>query len=134
MATQMEYLHMQMPMGGLWGDEIITGVPVKLTAMHSDGSYVDIGAATTDGYYGTYGLAWTPPEEGTYKIIANFHPVSKGKKRGRKKAQLEEPAGEGKTRLRLVHEDITTWYDNHEQGWAAIAAQLDDRLTGGTAQ
>lgn len=45
-----------------------------------------------------------------------------------------DPAGEGKTRLRLVHEDITAWYDNHEQGWAKIASELDNRLTGGTPQ
>lgn len=45
-----------------------------------------------------------------------------------------EPAGEGKTRLRLVHELITTWYDNHEQGWAMIVAKCDARLSGGTPQ
>ena len=45
-----------------------------------------------------------------------------------------EPAGEGKTMLRLVHEAITTWYDNHEQGWAAILAKLDERISGGTPQ
>jgi len=72
MDTQMEYLHMQMPINGLWGDEVITGVPVALTAIGSDNSYVDIGTVTTDGYSGTFGLAWTPTKEGTYKIIASF--------------------------------------------------------------
>ena len=72
MRTQMEYLHMQMPIGGLWGDEIIEGVPVTLTAIGSDNSYVDIGTVTTDGYSGTFGHAWTPTAEGTYKIIASF--------------------------------------------------------------
>ena len=72
MSLQMEYLHKQMPIAGIWGNETITGVPVTLTAIGSDGSYVDIGTTTTDGYYGTFGIAWTPTEEGTYKIIASF--------------------------------------------------------------
>jgi hypothetical protein len=72
MATQMEYLHKQMPIGGLWGNETITGVPVSLTAIGEDGSYVDIGVVTTEGYDGTFGVAWTPTEEGTYKIIVSF--------------------------------------------------------------
>ncbi|UCC57941.1 MAG: PQQ-binding-like beta-propeller repeat protein [Candidatus Bathyarchaeum sp.] len=72
MATQMEYLHMQLPIDGIHHNETITGVPVTLTAMAEDGSYIDIGTATTDGYYGTFGLEWTPPDEGTYKIIAAF--------------------------------------------------------------
>lgn len=45
-----------------------------------------------------------------------------------------EPAGEGKTRLRLVHEDITTFYDNHEGGWAMILAKLDGKITGVVSQ
>ena len=72
MNTQMEYLHMQMPIGGLFGNEIIEGVPVMLSAIADDGSYVDIGTVTTDGYSGKFGLAWTPTEEGTYRIIASF--------------------------------------------------------------
>ena len=72
MSLQMEYLHMQMPIGGLWGNETITGVPVTLTAVDSDGNWIDIGTVTTDGYYGAFGLAWTPSEEGTYEIIASF--------------------------------------------------------------
>jgi len=72
MSLQMEYLHLQRPIGGIWENETITGVPVTLTAIDSEGNYVDIGTVTTEGYYGTFGLAWTPPEEGTYKIIASF--------------------------------------------------------------
>ncbi len=72
MALQMEYLHMQHPIAGVKGDGIIEGVPVKLTAIGSDGNYIDIGTTTTSGYYGTFGLAWTPTEEGTYEIIASF--------------------------------------------------------------
>jgi hypothetical protein len=72
MATQMEYLHKQMPIDGLWHNETITGVPVTLTAIDANGTVLDLGKATTSGYYGTYEKAWTPPAEGTYKIIASF--------------------------------------------------------------
>jgi len=73
MSTQMEYLHLQMPITGLWGDETITGVPVKLTAISEDLDVIDLGAVTTNGYYGTFSHAWTPPEEGVYTIMASFN-------------------------------------------------------------
>jgi hypothetical protein len=72
MKTQMEYLHMGMPIAGVWNNETITGVPVALTAIDSNYTVLDLGTATTSGYYGTYELAWTPPAEGTYKIVASF--------------------------------------------------------------
>ncbi|MGB9960234.1 MAG: PQQ-binding-like beta-propeller repeat protein [Candidatus Bathyarchaeales archaeon] len=72
MTTWMEYLHMQMPINGLWGNATIIGVPVTLTAIGDDGSYIDIGTVVTDGYSGTFGVEWTPPEEGTYRIVASF--------------------------------------------------------------
>ncbi len=72
MTTQMEFLHMGQAIGGLWGNATMTGVPVMLSAMGSDGSYIDIGVTTTNGYYGTFGKEWTPPAEGTYEIIASF--------------------------------------------------------------
>jgi hypothetical protein len=72
MTLQMEYLHMQMPIAGLWGNETITGVPVILTAIDSNGNVVDIGTTTTNGYYGTFGYTWTPPNEGQYTILASF--------------------------------------------------------------
>jgi hypothetical protein len=72
MTTQMEYLHLQMPIGGLWGNLTITGVPVSLTAIASDGSFSDLGTATTNGYSGNFGFEWTPPAEGKYEIIATF--------------------------------------------------------------
>ena len=68
----MEYLHLGRPIGGIWGNETITGVPVTLTAIGSDGTFVDIGTTTTDGYGGTFSLAWTPDKEGTYTITAAF--------------------------------------------------------------
>jgi hypothetical protein len=72
MDTQMNYLHMQRPIDGLEGGETITGVPVMLTAIDSDGDYINIGTTTTNGYYGNFGFTWTPPDEGTYEIIAAF--------------------------------------------------------------
>jgi hypothetical protein len=68
----MEYLNFQYPIAGLWNNATITGVPVTLTAMGPNGTFVDIGTTTTDGYGGTYGLAWTPPTEGTYTVTAAF--------------------------------------------------------------
>ena len=72
MATQMEYLHKQMPINGIYGNETVTGVPVTLTAIGSDGSVIDIGSTTTNGYYGTFSKAWTPTAEGIYEIIVSF--------------------------------------------------------------
>ena len=72
MTTYMEYLHMQHPISGIYGNETIAGVPVILTAIGSDGSVIDIGTVTTNGYYGTFSKAWTPPGEATYEIIASF--------------------------------------------------------------
>ncbi|HLN46032.1 MAG TPA: PQQ-binding-like beta-propeller repeat protein [Candidatus Sulfotelmatobacter sp.] len=72
MSTQMEYLHKQMPIDGLWHNETISGVPVSLTAISSDGSFTDLGTVSTDGYYGTFSKTWTPDKEGDYQIIASF--------------------------------------------------------------
>ncbi len=72
MSTQMEYLHKQMPLDGLWHNETIAGVPVTLTAIDETGAVLDLGTATTDGYYGTFSKTWTPPNEGRYEIIAYF--------------------------------------------------------------
>jgi hypothetical protein len=38
MSTQMEYLHMQKPIDGMWHNLTMTGVPVALTAIGSDGN------------------------------------------------------------------------------------------------
>ena len=72
MATQMEYLHMQHPIDGVDHQATISGVPVILTAIDSNGTVIDLGTVTTNGYYGTFSKAWTPPNEGTYQIIASF--------------------------------------------------------------
>ncbi len=72
MKLQMEHLHLQTSINGLWGNETVTGVPVTLTAIGSDGSVIDIGQVTTNGYYGTFGTEWIPPAEGKYEIIVSF--------------------------------------------------------------
>lgn len=54
METQMEYLYMQHPIDGFYHNETITGVPVILMAIASDGTVTDLGTITTNGYYGTY--------------------------------------------------------------------------------
>ena len=72
MTAQMEYLHMQHPIDGVDHNVQMTGVPVVLTAIDSNGNGIDIGTAITSAYYGAYEIAWTPPAEGTYKIIASF--------------------------------------------------------------
>ncbi|MBE3116728.1 Ig-like domain repeat protein, partial [Candidatus Bathyarchaeota archaeon] len=72
MKTQMDYLHMQLPIDGIWHNVTMTGVPVILTAIDPNGNYIDIGTAVTDAYYGNYEFVWTPPLDGNYKIIATF--------------------------------------------------------------
>jgi len=72
METQMEYIHLELPIDGIWHNETLTGVPVTLTAIGSDGSVIDLGQVTTNGYYGTFSKAWTPPKQDTYTIIASF--------------------------------------------------------------
>jgi hypothetical protein len=72
MTTQMEYLHMQIPIGGLWGNATMTGVNVKLSAIDPNGNYIDIGTAVSDAYSGNYAFTWTPQTQGDYKLIASF--------------------------------------------------------------
>jgi hypothetical protein len=73
MTTQMEYLHMQQPIGGIWNNVTIAGVPVVLVAVDTqNGNIIEIGTVTTNGYYGTFNYAWTPPHEGVFEIMASF--------------------------------------------------------------
>jgi PQQ-like domain len=72
MSTQMQYLHLQQPIDGIWHNQTVTGVPIALTAIDSNGNYEDVGTVISDGYYGTFSKTWTPPIEGDYKIIASF--------------------------------------------------------------
>ncbi len=72
MSTWMEYLYMQAPIGGIWGNATITGVPVTLTATSSTGTVYNIGTVTTNGYFGTFTTTWTPPAAGLYTISAVY--------------------------------------------------------------
>jgi hypothetical protein len=72
MKTQMSYLHMQLPIDGIYHNIQMTGVPVSLTAIDPNGNAQVIGTAISNPYYGNYEMVWTPPTEGTYKIIASF--------------------------------------------------------------
>ena len=72
MALQMEYLHKQLPIDGIWHNETMTGVPVYVYAVDPNNNYKDIGVATTNGYYGTFSIPFTPEVEGTYTIMASF--------------------------------------------------------------
>jgi hypothetical protein len=72
MKTQMDYLHMQLPIGGIWNNITMTGVPVYLSAIDSNNNMENIGIATSNAYYGTFSFTWTPPIVGNYTIMANF--------------------------------------------------------------
>lgn len=63
----MEYLYMQKECPAS-----VTGVPVKLTAVGSDGSTIEIGTITSDGS-GLFKKTWTPSAEGEYTITATFY-------------------------------------------------------------
>ena len=67
MTAYMEFLHMQAECPAK-----VQGVPVMLSAIKSDGTFIDIGRTTTNGFYGTFSTSWTPPNEGTYAILASF--------------------------------------------------------------
>jgi hypothetical protein len=66
MSAWMEYLYMQKPI-----PSNATGVPVTLTAIGSDGKYIDIGEVTSD-MSGMFKKMWIPPTQGEYTIIATF--------------------------------------------------------------
>jgi hypothetical protein len=71
MDTWMDYLHLQMPIDGIYHNITVKGVPVLLLAIDSNGNPVNIGETTSDSS-GAYQIAWTPPNEGIYKITATF--------------------------------------------------------------
>ncbi|UCG82504.1 MAG: PQQ-binding-like beta-propeller repeat protein, partial [Dehalococcoidia bacterium] len=72
MALQMEHIHKQLPIAGIWQNETITGVPVSLDTVDPNGNFIHIGDVTTDGYSGTFGFMFTPEVPGTYTIMATF--------------------------------------------------------------
>ncbi len=66
MSNWMEYVYMQQP----YPTEV-TGVPVTLSVIDTNGNYRNIGT-TTSNAMGTYGLTWTPDIPGDYTVIATF--------------------------------------------------------------
>ena len=62
----MEAVYMQQPM-----PNNITGVPVTLSVIDSNGNNYNIGSTTTNPS-GTYGLTWTPQIAGNYTVTATF--------------------------------------------------------------
>jgi hypothetical protein len=49
----------------------ITGVPVHLTALKSDGTEIDLGTVTSNGA-GLFSYSWKSPAQDSYTIFANF--------------------------------------------------------------
>jgi hypothetical protein len=72
MTTQMEYLHEQQPIAGLWNNETIKGVPVSLDTIDPNGNSIHIATVNSEGYSGTYAYTWTPEIPGQYQITATF--------------------------------------------------------------
>ncbi len=62
----MEAVYQQQPM-----PNNLTGVPVTINVVDSNGNYRTIGTAVSNAY-GTYSLTWTPDISGDYTVIANF--------------------------------------------------------------
>jgi hypothetical protein len=72
-AAQMEHIHLQTPIGGLFGDVPMVGVSVFLSAVDPNGKVIDIGVVTSDGYSGTFAYNdWQPETPGLYTITATF--------------------------------------------------------------
>jgi hypothetical protein len=66
MSAWMEYVYMQQSM-----PTNVTGVPVTLTAIDSNGNTQTLGTAYTN-YLGTFGFTWTPNITGNYTVTATF--------------------------------------------------------------
>jgi outer membrane protein assembly factor BamB len=66
MSQFMEAVYMQQPM-----PTNITGVPVTLSVLDSNGNHYNIGTVTTDAS-GTYSLTWTPIIPGDFTVYATF--------------------------------------------------------------
>jgi hypothetical protein len=71
MATWMDYLHFQLPVGGIYHNITITGVPVSIDAVDPNGNQVHLGNTVSD-MSGSYSFVWTPTTAGQYKITATF--------------------------------------------------------------
>jgi hypothetical protein len=66
MSQFMEAVYMQQPM-----PTNVTGVPITLSVLDSNGNYRQIGTTTSD-ISGTFALTWTPDISGNFTVYANF--------------------------------------------------------------
>jgi outer membrane protein assembly factor BamB len=66
MSGWMEYVYMQQPL-----PKDVTGVPVILSVIDSNGNFREIGNTTSDAS-GTFSYQWTPDIPGKYTVIATF--------------------------------------------------------------
>jgi outer membrane protein assembly factor BamB len=66
MTGWMEYVYMQQPC-----PTTVTGVPISIDVLDSNGNYRNIGTATSDGS-GTFAFTWTPDIPGDFTVIATF--------------------------------------------------------------
>jgi hypothetical protein len=71
MSTWMDYLNMQMPIGGIYNNITIYGVPVTLYAVNPNGALVTLGTVNSTEA-GTYSFEWTPTIAGVWSISAVF--------------------------------------------------------------
>jgi len=65
-SAWMQYVYEQQPM-----PNDVTGVPVTISVIDSNGNYRTIGTTTTDSS-GMFTLAWAPDISGSYTVIATF--------------------------------------------------------------
>jgi hypothetical protein len=66
MPAWMAYLYCQQPK-----PTNTTGVSIQLTAVHSDGTTINIGQTMSDAQ-GSFNYKWSPPDEDYYTIFATF--------------------------------------------------------------
>ncbi len=71
MTAYMEYLHMQKPINGFYGNVTVTGVPVSIDVVDPNNNFFHVATVTSDEK-GNFGYTWTPTIPGMYKIMATF--------------------------------------------------------------
>jgi hypothetical protein len=71
MNTYMEYLYGQEPIDSIYHNVTVTGVPVSIYAINSDGESIHIGDTVSDST-GGYSITWKPTVAGDYTITATF--------------------------------------------------------------
>jgi hypothetical protein len=72
MTLQMEHLHWQMPIDGIYHNETIKGVPISIDTIDQNDAITHIQTVTSDGYSGEFSYTWEPTVAGNYKITATF--------------------------------------------------------------